>query len=104
MAKKPQQTEAVQFALTAPVWRGSERLPVGTIVTFENDEPAGVYKGRCKPVGTAVAVQGEPDAALLARAEKAEAVAAEATARAEKAEADLAAALKATPPPAPPAP
>lgn len=98
---KQKQPERVQFALTSPIWLGSERLPKGHVVTFENDEPTGVYKGRCKPLSGEIAAPAaspelaEANARAVA-AEKERDELAEKLAEAEKA-------LAAAKPPAPPA-
>lgn len=39
-----------KYRVTRPVWAGgSEQIGIGTIVEFD-DEPTGVYRGRCAPV------------------------------------------------------
>lgn len=38
-----------EFELTMAVWQNaSEQLPAGTVVTFEDDEPTGIFVGRVK--------------------------------------------------------
>lgn len=40
---------AKKFELLGPVWQNaSEQLPAGTILTFEDDEPTGIFVGRVK--------------------------------------------------------
>lgn len=94
---KQKQTERVQFVLTSPVWLGSERLPKGHVVDFENDEPTGVYKGRCKPLGGEVAASTDL-ADATARAVEAEKERDELAKKLAEAEKALA---KAAPPPPP---
>ena len=98
-AVKAGKGEKSQFILTSPVWKGSEKLPAGTVVTFDGDEPVGVYRGRCKLV--CATVKADPaDAQALAsavtRAEEAEAERDELKAKLEETEAQLAEATKPT--------
>lgn len=97
---KQKQSDRVQFALTRPVWLGSVQLPVGHIVTFEGDEPTGIYKGRCKAVGDVApaATSGAASAELAAAVSRAEAAEQQVT----ELQGQLAEAL-AKVPPAPPA-
>lgn len=39
----------VKFELISPVWQNAEeRLAAGTVVTFEDDEPTGIFIGRVR--------------------------------------------------------
>lgn len=101
MAKKETRE---QFVLTHPVWAGEKQLKVGTIITFEGDEPTGVYKGRCKPVGEAVSVEAPDTSALdaaTARAVAAEGKVSDLEKELDAVKAELA---KAKTPPTPPKP
>jgi hypothetical protein len=66
-----------KFALTQAVWvNGSEQLPIGTAVTFDNDEPTGIFIGRVEELtdaGAAIDVstpaEEKSDATLAKEAE-----------------------------------
>lgn len=48
---------AKKFELLGPVWQNaSEQLAAGTVLTFEDDEPTGIFVGRVKELVD----QGEP--------------------------------------------
>jgi len=53
-----------KFELLTPVWQnGSEQMPAGTVVTFDKDEPTGIFVDRVKELtepGAAVEV-ASPD-------------------------------------------
>jgi len=47
MAKK-------KFELTSPVWQNAaEQIPAGTVVTFDDNEPAGIFIGRVRELNSA---------------------------------------------------
>lgn len=84
-----------KYELTSAVWvNGSEQLPVGTPITFDGDEPEGIFIGRVQEItGSGDAINVSTPAA-----EKSEAAIAKESKVKEKAKAEA----EVPTPPAPP--
>lgn len=87
-----------KFELTTPVWQSpTDRLEAGTVVSFENDEPTGIFIDRVKElVETDKVVE-----VASPNVEKTEAQLAKEAKAAEKAKAKNAEVDEKTPPPPP---
>lgn len=85
-----------KYELTSAVWvNGSEQLPVGTPITFDSDEPEGIFIGRVQEItGSGEAINVSTPAA-----EKSEAQLKKDAKAADKAKAEA----EVPTPPAPPA-
>jgi len=64
---------AKKFELLGAVWQNAtEQLPAGTVLTFEDDEPSGIFVGRVRELveaGEAIEVASPKKGAKAAEAE-----------------------------------